>query len=108
MDGVGLSTGELTSPMIERFMAARRAEGYVGWRTTHALVPLVAYLEGIGVVARADTPRQLSELEELLGFYDSYLVAERDLAVASRRSYLAVARQFLAWLAGGGHPHSGR
>ena len=70
MDGVGLSTGELTSPVIERFMAARRAEGYVGWRTTHALVPLVAYLHGIGVVPSADTPRELSELEELLGFYD--------------------------------------
>ena len=98
MGGVGLSTGELTSPVMERFMVARRAEGYVGWRTAHALGPLVAYLEGIGVVARADTPKQLSELGELLGFYDSYLVAERDLAVASRRSYLAVARQFLAWM----------
>jgi integrase/recombinase XerD len=98
MDGVGLGAGDLTVRLLEQFMSARRAEGYVGWRTTQALVPLVAYLHDIGVVARADTPRESSEVEELLGIYDAYLVAERNLAVASRRSYLAVARRFLAWL----------
>lgn len=98
MATVGLSAGELTPPVFEQFMGARRAEGHVGWRTTHALVPLVAYLRSIGVVASADAPTEPSEFEEVLGSYDAYLVAERNLAPASRRSYLAVARQLFAWL----------
>jgi site-specific recombinase XerD len=98
MDAVGLGAGQLTPPVIERFMAVRRAEGYVGWRTTHALVPLMTYLRGVGVVAGEDSSTGSSEVEELLGRYDAYLVAERGLAVASRRSYLAVARGFLRWL----------
>jgi integrase/recombinase XerD len=98
LDAAGLGAGELTRPLIERFVAARRAEGYVGWRSTHALVPLVSYLEDIGVVVGDHTSSEPSEVEELLGRYDSYLVIERDLAVASRRSYLAVARGFLGWL----------
>jgi hypothetical protein len=98
LDAAGLGAGELTRPLIERFVAARRAEGYVGWRSTHALVPLVSYLQDIGVVVGDHTSSEPSEVEELLGRYDSYLVIERDLAVASRRSYLAVARGFLGWL----------
>jgi site-specific recombinase XerD len=98
MDVAGLGAGGLTPPVVERFMAARRAEGYVGWRTSQSLVPLVTYLRGVGVVEGDDAPGEPSEFEELLGRYDTYLVAERDLAVASRRSYLAVAHRFLAWL----------
>jgi hypothetical protein len=98
MDVAGLGAGGLTPPVVERFMAARRAEGYVGWRTSQSLVPLVTYLRGVGVVEGDDAPGEPSEFEELLGRCDTYLVAERDLAVASRCSYLAVAHRFLAWV----------
>ena len=75
----------------------------MGWRSTHASVPLVSYLQDIGVVAGDHTSTEPSEVEELLGRYDSYLVIERDLAVASRRSYLAVARGLPGVAAAVGH-----
>jgi site-specific recombinase XerD len=99
MDDVGVSAAELVSPLIEQFAAARRAEGYAGWRTSRALVPLLTYLRGIGVVPNEASPGALGEFEELLERYEVYLVAERNLAAASKRSYLAVARCFFDWLA---------
>jgi site-specific recombinase XerD len=98
MEAVGVGVVGLTPPVLDRFMAVRRAAGYVGWLTPQALVPLMTYLHGIGVVASDDAPREPSELEVLLGRYDAYLVTERDLAAASRRSYLGVACRFLTWL----------
>lgn len=99
MDGVGLSTGELTPPIVEQFVGARCSAGYAGWRTSNALVPLLSYLRRIGVTPSDERQVLWSEVEELLGRYDAYLVAERDLAAASRRSYLGVARRFLSWSA---------
>jgi integrase/recombinase XerD len=103
MDSAGLSGSELTSEAIEWFTASRRAEGYVGWRTGRALVPLLTYLRGTGVVPVEEDSARPGELEELIFRYDDYLVAERNLAQASRRSYVAAARRFLSWATISGH-----
>jgi site-specific recombinase XerD len=103
MDGVGLTVDKLTAEVIERFTETRRSEGYAGWRTARALIPVLDYLRGLGVLAVEEEPAEPSELEELLARYDHYLVAKRNLAQASRRSYLGVARGFLGWVQRAGH-----
>src|SRR5437762_408897 len=47
MDYTGVMASDLTPTVIEQFVAVRRGEGYVGWRTPRALAPLVGYLRGI-------------------------------------------------------------
>ncbi len=44
-DGVGL--GGLSEPVLERYLVARRAGGYVGYRSWKALRPLLDYLAPI-------------------------------------------------------------
>ena len=46
----GLRVGELPSTRVEEFLAAHRAEGYTLWLSTKAMVPLVGYLAGLGVL----------------------------------------------------------
>ena len=99
MDAVGLSAGELTSPVIERFMAARRAEGYVGWRTAHALVPLVSYLEE----HRCRRQRRHSEASERASRSCSAAMTPISSPSATSRSRADAAIwrlpvSFLAWL----------
>ena len=50
----GLAPSELRSPeVVEEFFAVRRAAGYANHRTVMALVPLLVYLRGLGVVGPA-------------------------------------------------------
>ncbi len=47
--GVGL--GELSPPVMERYLAERRSAGYVEYRSVKALRPLLDYLSPLGVLA---------------------------------------------------------
>jgi site-specific recombinase XerD len=88
---------------VEAFLAARRAAGYVQWCSVKALVPLLGYLRGLGVVAEpvAQPP---TPVESLLGRYRSYLLGERGLAATTARGYVDMVRPFVAGrvTAGGG------
>jgi integrase/recombinase XerD len=85
----------LTPPVMEAFLAARRAEGYVLWLSPKALVPLFEYLRRLGVVP-APAPGPVTPAEALLGRYRCYLVTERGLAAATARGYADLVRPFLA------------
>jgi hypothetical protein len=60
---VGLD--ELSGPVIERYLAARRAAGYVEYRSIEALQPLLDYLVPLGMLPLPHEVRP-DAVEELL------------------------------------------
>jgi integrase/recombinase XerD len=91
-EGVGL--GQLTGPVIERYLEARRAAGYVEYRSLKALRPLLGYLCPLGVLPVEGQP-QRGPVEELLGHYREYLVGERGLTAGTARGYMDFVRPFV-------------
>ena len=87
--------------VVGRFVAARRADGYAGFLSARALAPLLGYLRGLGVVAEPVLPEPRTPAEVLAGRFGEYLARERCLAAESIRSYLGVARRFMADAAAG-------
>jgi len=65
MAGAGAEPGDLTVQVAERYASARRAAGYVSYRSVHALEPLLGYLRGLGVAPAAEV-LPLTAAEELL------------------------------------------
>ena len=53
----GLGTAALTAPVVEAYLAARRAAGYRAYLTPKALAPLLGYLRGLGVAPRPEIRR---------------------------------------------------
>ncbi|HEX4127185.1 MAG TPA: tyrosine-type recombinase/integrase [Acidimicrobiales bacterium] len=90
-----LSAGQIDRAGIVAFLGARRREGYVKQLSERATAPMVEYLRELGVV-RPEAPPALSPIEAHLGEFARYLRDERGLANDSVRSYVGVARQFLA------------
>ena len=86
--------------MIERYPAERRAAGYVEYRSAKALRPLLDYLEPLGVLpVWQDVPA--GPVEEPLGRYRDYLLAERGLTARTARGYVDCVRPFIATRARG-------
>jgi integrase/recombinase XerD len=96
LEGCGLGLGELTPTRVEEFLAHRRVEGYVLWRSTKAMVPMLDYLRGLGLVPTPPPPVAVSESEQLQEHYRAYLVQERGLAAGTIAGYLHVASLFFA------------
>ena len=73
-ESVGLEG--LSGSAIERYLAQRRAAGYVEYRSLKALRPLLAYLAPLGVLP---IPQEVppDPVEELLGRYRAWLLVER-------------------------------
>ena len=73
-EGVGLDG--LSGSVIERYLAQRRAAGYVEYRSMKALRPLLDYLAPLGVLP---IPQEVppDPVEELLGRYRAWLLVER-------------------------------
>lgn len=95
LEANGLTLAQIDRAAIAGFLAARRSDGYANLRSERAMVPLAGYLRDVGLVA-PETPRLLTPAEVLLGDFERYLVDERGLADYTVRSYVGVARQFLA------------
>jgi integrase/recombinase XerD len=93
--GEGLDAGALTPEAADRFLAARRAAGYVLYLSPKALVPLLGFLRRIGAVPEAPPPVQAPE-DALLGRYCRYLVTERGLAAETAAGYASRVRPFVA------------
>jgi integrase/recombinase XerD len=94
MRAAGLELGELSGSMIDRYLAERRAVGYVEYRSVKALRPLLDYLAPLGVLpAPPEVP--LGPVEELLGRYRDYLLAERGLTAGTVRGYVDAVRPFV-------------
>ncbi len=105
LDGCGLGVDELTPARVEEFLAHRRAEGYTLWLSTKAMVPMLDYLRGLGIVPTPTPAAPATEAEHLHERYRSYLVQERGLAAGTVASYLHVARLFFAARAVDGELH---
>ncbi|MHB1766183.1 MAG: tyrosine-type recombinase/integrase, partial [Gammaproteobacteria bacterium] len=91
----GLDVVDLTPSVVQRFLAARRAQGYALWRSPKALVPFMEYLRGLGLVPAAPNP-PWNPVEELLTQYGRYLLDTRGLAVTSVRGYVDGIRPWVA------------
>jgi site-specific recombinase XerD len=96
MEGRGLGSGELTSERLGEFLAARRGAGYTCWLSERGLVPLTAFLRGLGAVPAAEPAAPAGAADVLLGRYRGYLEAERGLAPSTVRYCTDEARGFLA------------
>ena len=83
-EGIGL--GQLSGPVIDQYLAHRRAAGYVEYRSLKALWPLLDYLAPLGVLP-VEEPDPPGPVEELLGRYHRYLVGERGLTARTARGY---------------------
>lgn len=95
MQAAGVGLGELSGPVIERYLARRRAAGYVEYRSVKALRPLLDYLAPLGVLPVPPEVRR-DAVEELLGRYGEYLLVERGLTAGTVRGYVDFVRPFVA------------
>ncbi len=91
----GVELGELSDPMIERYLTERRTAGYVEYCSLRAMRPLLTYLAPVGVLPVAPAVR-LDAVEELLACYRDYLIGERGLTPGTVRGYADCVRPFVA------------
>jgi site-specific recombinase XerD len=97
LDVEGLGAADITGEQVERYVAARRAEGRRRWRSPRSVAPVLAVLVGSGVLP--DTPvRPVSDDERLLAAFERHLPRERALAATTAAAYVTRARLFLAGL----------
>lgn len=86
LDTQGLGPGDLTGPVIERFLAARRAD-YSSHYSLEALEPVLGYLRRQGLVPTAAVPVPSSPVKVLIQRYGEYLTDERGLSAPVVRAY---------------------
>jgi site-specific recombinase XerD len=98
----GLGPHGLTSDVVTRFLAERRAAGYRDYVTPRAVAPLLEYLRSVGVAPPQSrrAPRSADEL--LLERFGEYLAVERGLTAATVEGYVHAVGPFLAQLDGDG------
>ena len=83
----GLVLAALDEHRAGQFAASRRADGYAALRSVRALVPLLSYLRGLGVVVPPQVPAPPAPADVLAARFGEYLARERGLAGDSIRSY---------------------
>src|SRR5258705_6622591 len=93
--GQGLDGAALTSEVVDEYLVARRAVGYVNHRSVRGLQPLLDYLRR-REVAPWPVPSEDGAAERLLSRYAGYLARERGLAESTVRNYVELVRPFLA------------
>ena len=85
----------LTPSVVEKFLAARRAAGYVDFRSSRALGPLLWYLRELGAVPQVPPDVVIAPEEVLLERYRHYLTLERGVVASTARYYIHLVRPFL-------------
>jgi len=97
MLAAGHDAGSLTGEVISGYLEARQAAGYRARSGGRALVPLLGYLRGLGVVPQpAALPA--TPAEALLAEFCGYLGGERGLAAVTVHRYLRFARMLITGL----------
>lgn len=94
MLGEGIGVGELSEPVLRRYLEQRRAAGYREYLSVKALAPLLEYLRPLGVLPAAE-PVAPGPVEQLLGCYRRYLLVERGLTEGTVRGYVDNVRPFV-------------
>jgi len=95
----GLTAGDLTAEVTDRFVAARR-RSYSNLKSPKALVPLLAHLRRRGVAPPAAVVVAVAAADVLSERFAGYLSRQRGLAPDTVRSYLCQVRPFLVAHAG--------
>jgi integrase len=93
----GLQPRDLTEIRVAELMVERRAAGRLHLLSARAMVPLLGYLRGVGVVPGPVASMSLTPGEALIERYSGYLVERRGLSSSTVRNYVGVARVFLSW-----------
>ena len=91
----GVGADALTSEVVERFLAERRAAGYTNYVTARAMAPLLGYLRGLGVAPAASPRVVVGAVDVLLADYREYLAVERGLTPDTIEGYVLAVRPFL-------------
>jgi integrase/recombinase XerD len=91
-----LSAAELTLPLLQDFLAARRREGYRHALSMRALMPLMAFLGDVGAAPRPAVAEPVGTLDAVVEDYRRYLLGERALTPAVVGKYTWLARRFLS------------
>jgi integrase/recombinase XerD len=96
LEAEGLDIGDLTPALAERFLAARRAEGYTIYLTPKALAPLLGYLRKLGAIPPPPPePAPAGPVEELLERFSLYSMRERGVEEKTARRQVARVRPLL-------------
>jgi len=90
----GLELDDLTPPVCDAFLSARRADGYTLWLSRKALHPLLKYLREVGA-APPEPVIALNPTEAMLVRFAAYLASERGLARSTVNEYVYMVRPFL-------------
>jgi integrase/recombinase XerD len=102
LSGNGLGAADLTRGQVERYVAARRAEGRTSGLSPRSLDPIVGMLTDAGALTPEEPAGPVSEEERLLAAFERHLLCERALTGSTAAAYVAYARRFLAGRAGRG------
>jgi integrase/recombinase XerD len=97
----GLGTPDLTGPVIERFLAARRRD-YSSHYSLQALAPLLEYLRRVGAAPEPVASEPCSGSERLLARFGDYLSVERGLTAPVVEAYTRWVRPFVEEIVGVG------
>jgi integrase/recombinase XerD len=95
LESEGLDAAALTPMVVEKFMAARRTAGYVDFRSSRALGPLLGYLRELGTAPHVPPAVATTPEEVFLERYRRYLTMERGLVASTARYYIRLVRLFL-------------
>lgn len=97
----GLGTQDLTVPVVEQFLTARRCE-HSNLYSMQALAPLLGYLRRIGLAPEPVVPEPCSGGERLLARFGDYLSVERGLTAPVIEAYTRWVRPFVEQVVGAG------
>ena len=92
----GLSVGDLSSQLAERFLSDRRAAGYVRHKTLETLRPILDYLHRRKLAPPLEVPGSEDPASVILDRYRIFLTAERSLATVTALRYIDCLRPFLS------------
>lgn len=81
-----LGTADLTDPVIERFLVARR-RSHTNHYSRRSLAPMLGYLRRIGVTPLESAPPPPSAADPVLTRFRRYLLVERSLTVPVADAY---------------------
>jgi hypothetical protein len=103
MAGQEMEAAQLSGTRVGEFLAARRAAGCRRVPHGRSFVLLLDYLRDEGIIAVPE-PAPATALDELIGRYRRWLVADRGLAPSTVLRYEKLSRRFLAGRARPGGP----
>jgi len=91
----GLDVVDVTFALVDEYLAQRRAEGYVAFRSRSSLTQLLDELGSCGAPLLVEPVLLASEVDALLAGFAGYLRQERRLAASTTTAYVLRARRFV-------------